>query len=190
MPNWLLELRRQRPEIRVGLTVANSHRVVELLRSGDADLGFVEGSWVPRDLHAAVVGRDRLAVVVAPAHPWARRRQPLTAAELAAEPLLLRESGSGTREVLEAALAAHDGPAVPLSELGATAPLRSAALGGSGPAVLSVLAVAEDVAAGRLVEIGVAADVPLGRILRAVWLRGRELSDPASGLVRVARGRE
>ena len=189
MPKWLLELRQQRPDTRVGLTVANSHQVIELLRSGDADLGFVEGSWIPRDLHAAVVGRDRLAVVVAPAHPWARRRHPLTAADLAAEPLLLRESGSGTREVLEAALAAYDGPAVPLLELGATAPLRSAALSGTGPAVLSALAVAEDVAAGRLVQVTVADDVALGRTLRAVWRRGHELSEPAGGLVRVARGR-
>ena len=97
--------------------------------------------------------------------------------------------GSGTRDVLAAALSAHDGPAVPLIELGATAPLRSAALAGSGPAVLSVLAVAEDVAAGRLIEVPVAEGVALQRTLRAVWLRGRELSDAAGWLVRVARGR-
>jgi DNA-binding transcriptional LysR family regulator len=190
VPKWLLELRRLRPDTRVGLAVANSHQVIELLRGGEADLGFVEGPWVPRDLHSAVVGRDRLVVVVAPAHAWARRRQPLSGSELAAEPLLLRESGSGTRDVLEAALAAYDGPAVPLIELGATAPLRSAALSGSGPAVLSVLAVAEDIAAGRLAEVAVADDVALGRTLRAVWLRGHELSEAAGGLVRVARGRE
>lgn len=191
VPKWLIELRRVRPATRVGLIVENSHQVVTALRAGQAELGFVEGPWVPRDLRSAVVGRDRLAVVVAPSHPWARRREPLRAAELAAEPLLLREPGSGTREVLEAALAAHDGPAVPLIELGATAPLRSAALAGTGPAVLSVLAVAEDVAAGRLVEVPLAEDVcvALRRTLRAVWLRGRELGEAAGALVRVARGR-
>ena len=189
VPKWLQQLRQLRPATRVGLTVANSHQVIATMRQGDADLGFVEGPWVPRDLHSAVVGRDRLAVVVAPAHPWARRRQPLTAAELAAEPLLLREPGSGTREVLETALAAHDGPAVPLLELGATAPLRSAALAGGGAAVLSVLAVAEDIAAGRLIEVEVVPEVALRRTLRAVWPRGRELGDAAGYLVQVARGR-
>ena len=189
VPTWLIELRQLRPATRVGLTVENSHQVIAALRTGQAELGFVEGPWVPRDLHSAVVGRDRLVVVVAPAHAWARRKEPLTAAELAAEPLLLREPGSGTREVLEAALAAHDGPAVPLIELGATAPLRSAALAGSGPAVLSVLAVAEDIAAGRLVEVPLAEDVALRRTLRAVWPRGRELGDAAGWLVQVARGR-
>ena len=90
--------------------------------------------------------------------------------------------------MLEAALAAYDGPAVPLIELGATAPLRSAALAGSGPAVLSVLAVAEDVAAGRLVEVPLAEEIALRRTLRAVWPRGRELGEAAGWLVRVARG--
>ncbi|GAA2047117.1 LysR family transcriptional regulator [Catenulispora yoronensis] len=189
VPKWLIELRQLRPATRVGLTVANSHQVVAALRAAEAELGFVEGPWVPRDLHSVAVGRDRLAVVVAPAHPWARLRRPLTAAQLAAEPLLLRETGSGTRDVLEAALAAHDGLTVPLIELGATAPLRSAALAGSGPAVLSVLAVAEDIAAGRLVEVPVAEEVALRRTLRAVWLRGRELGDAAGWLVRVAQGR-
>ena len=189
VPTWLIELRQLRPAIRVGLTVANSHQVVAAVRAGEVDLGFVEGPWAPRDLRTVAVGRDRLAVVVAPGHPWARLRVPLTAAQLAAEPLLLRETGSGTRDVLQAALAAYDGPAVPLIELGATAPLRSAALVGTGPAVLSVLAVAEDIAAGRLVEVPVSGDVPLKRTLRAVWPRGRELSEAAGWLVRVARGR-
>lgn len=188
VPKWLLEFRQTRPEIRVGLTVANSHQVVELLRTTDTDLGFVEGPWVPRDLHSVVVGRDRLAVVVAPSHPWARRRQPLSGPELADEPLLVRETGSGTRDVLEKALDPHGGLAVPLLELGATAPLKSAALAGTGAAVMSVLAVAEDVAAGRLVEVEVAAELALARTLRAVWPKGRELGTAAGWLVRVARG--
>jgi hypothetical protein len=52
-----------------------------------------------------------------------------------------------------------------------------------------VLAVAEDIAAGRLVEVPLAEDVALRRTLRAVWLRGRELGETAGWLVQVARGR-
>ncbi len=53
-------------------------------------------------------------VVTAPAHSWARRRCPVPAPELAATPLILRERGSGTRQVLDAALRAHGGLADPL----------------------------------------------------------------------------
>jgi DNA-binding transcriptional LysR family regulator len=188
LPGWLVGVRRGHPGLQLGLEVANSSRVVEALRHDEADLGFIEGPWVPEDLRHAPVGEDRLVVVAAPGHPWTRRREPLGGAELAAVPLLLREAGSGTRETLERALRRWDGPAVPLLELGGTVPLRSAAATGTAPAVLSALAAREDLAEGRLVEVPVAAELELTRVLRAVWRPDRPLSAVARRLLRVARG--
>ncbi|MCW2945509.1 MAG: LysR family transcriptional regulator [Actinoallomurus sp.] len=185
VPGWLVALRDVDPSVHVELNVANSTHVIQRLRAGEADLGFIEGRGAPRDLHSRAVARDRLVVVVAPGHPWARKRRPLRPVELAATPLLLREAGSGTRETLEAALAGHGGVAEPALELGATAPLRAAAVSGTAPAVLSALAVADEIAAGRLVEVP--SELSLDRVLRAVWPRGRELPAPAHHLLRVAR---
>ncbi|MFE2376806.1 LysR family transcriptional regulator [Streptomyces sp. NPDC059398] len=189
MPGWLVTLRDSAPDAHVGLTVTNSWGVVEALRRGGCDLGFVEGPRVPEDLHRSAVGRDRLAVVVAPGHTWTHRRSALTGRELSDTPLLLREAGSGTRETLERALRPYDGIAVPVLELGSTAPLRSAAARGLAPAVLSALAVREDVASGRLVEVEIDPSVRLHRILHAVWPKGRELPEPALHLLRVAKQR-
>jgi DNA-binding transcriptional LysR family regulator len=75
---------------------------------------------------------------------------------------------------------------VPLLELGATAPLRSAAAGGAAPAVLSDLAVREDLAAGRLVEIPVDGGLDLERTLRAVWPRDADLPEAAGHLLWIA----
>src|SRR3569833_494557 len=186
MPGWLVTLREVDPDVHVELNVANSTHVIERLRGGEADRGFIEGQGAPRDLHSRAVARDRLVVVVSPGHPWARKRRPLRPVELAATPLLLREAGSGTRETLEAALAAYGGVAEPALELGATAPLRLAATSGTAPAVLSALAVADEIAAGRLVEVP--SELALNRILRAVWPRGRDLPDAALHLLRVTRG--
>ncbi|MFL6051925.1 MAG: LysR substrate-binding domain-containing protein [Actinoallomurus sp.] len=185
VPGWLVALREAAPGVHVELNVANSTHVIERLRAGEADLGFIEGRGAPRDLHSRAVGRDRLAVVVAPGHPWARKRRPLRPVELAATPLLVREAGSGTRETFEAALAPYGGPAEPALELGATAPLRAAAVAGTAPAVVSALAVADEIAAGRLVEVP--SELRLDRVLRAVWPRGRELPETALHLLRVAR---
>jgi DNA-binding transcriptional LysR family regulator len=184
VPGWLVALRELDPGVHVELNVANSTHVIERLRGHEADLGFIEGRGAPRDLHSRAVARDRLVVVVAPCHPWSRKRRPLRPVELARTPLLLREAGSGTRETLEAALSAHGGVAEPALELGATAPLRAAAMSGTAPAVLSALAVADEIAAGRLVEVP--SELPLNRVLRAVWPRGRELCTPALHLLRVA----
>ncbi|NGN69882.1 LysR family transcriptional regulator [Streptomyces sp. A7024] len=187
VPGWFVALREEAPDVHVGLTVTNSWGVIEALRRGACDLGFVEGPYVPDDLHRTAVGKDRLAVVVAPDHPWARRRRPLSGRELADTPLLLRESGSGTRETLEKALRPWDGIAVPVLELGSTGPLRTAAARGLAPAVLSALAVRDDLDRGRLVEVTVEPALRLSRILHAVWLKGRELPESALRLLRAAR---
>jgi DNA-binding transcriptional LysR family regulator len=184
LPRWLSLLRAQEPSVHVGLTVTNSAEVARLvLKATDTDVGFVEGPGVLDGLASRVVGTDELIVVVTPAHPWARRRRPLTAPELAATPLVVREAGSGTRETLDRVLARHD-PVTPQLALGSNAAVKGAAVAGIAPAVLSRHAVEAELTAGTLVPIGVA-DLRLERRLRAVWPKGRRLTGPAAALLQV-----
>lgn len=186
LPGWLIALHGRHPGTAVSLAAGNSVTVAQQIVAGEADLGFVEGVDVPPGLDAVTIGHDRLLVVTAPAHPWARRRTGVSADELAATPLVLREQGSGTRQVLDAALAGHGGPAVPLLELASTTAVKAATLSGAGPAVLSELAVAEELAAGRLREIPLA-DIALTRSLRAVWPAGHRPAGPARDLLALTR---
>ncbi|MDX3282738.1 LysR family transcriptional regulator [Streptomyces scabiei] len=183
LPGWLLALRAARPDTAVSLLAGNSTVVAERLLADEADLGFVEGPTVPAGLDAAVIAHDHLIVVTAPGHPWARRRKPVEAAELAATPLILREKGSGTRQVLEGALGSL---ARPLIELSSTTAVKSSALSGAGPAVLSELALGEELSARRLVPIPVHG-VHLRRSLRAVWPTGHRPTGPARDLLSLTR---
>ncbi|MHC5257008.1 LysR family transcriptional regulator [Streptomyces sp. UC4497] len=183
LPRWLIALRAERPDTAVSLLAGNSTAVAERLLGGEADLGFVEGRTVPAGLDSAVIAHDRLVVVTAPGHPWARRRKPLAAGELAVTPLILREEGSGTRQVLDAALG---GLARPLIELSSTTAVKSAAVSGAGPSVLSELAVGEELGARRLVEIPLEG-AELGRELRAVWPTGHRPVGPARDLLSLTR---
>ncbi|MFF6998266.1 LysR family transcriptional regulator [Streptomyces sp. NPDC008313] len=186
IPSWINELCHAHPGLHVGLRVTNSEHVPELLRADAAAIGFIESPHVPRGLVSRTVATDRLLVVVAPGHAWARRRRPLTAGELAATPLVVREQGSGTRVALERALSrAGAKEARPLLELGSATAVRGAVMAGTGPAVISELAVRTDIADGRLVEVDVEG-VELRRALRAVWLTGRSLHGPAADLLAVA----
>ncbi|MFI8997973.1 LysR family transcriptional regulator [Streptomyces sp. NPDC053542] len=187
LPGWLIALRTQRPDTAVSLFAGNSAVVAERVLSGEADLGFVEGLDIPPGLDGAVIAHDRLVVVAAPTHPWSRRRAPLTGRELASTPLILREHGSGTRQVLDAALAACGPLAPPLLELASTTAVKAAAVSGAGPSVLSELAVGEELAARRLVEVPVPG-IRLGRDLRAVWPAGQRPSGPARELLGLTRG--
>jgi DNA-binding transcriptional LysR family regulator len=183
LPEWLGDFRRLNPDVHIHLQVFNSMQVFERVTDGSCDLGFVEGPSVPEHLNKITVARDRLVVVVHPNHPWARRRRPLTMAELAATPLVVREPGSGTRHTLDLVLQEFERPA-PLLELGSGAAIRTSVLGGVGPAVLSTLAIADDVEAGelRLVEVE---GLDLQRTLRAVWRPPRNLDGPAGELLKL-----
>jgi DNA-binding transcriptional LysR family regulator len=135
---------------------------------------------VPDQLNKIAVAHDRLVLVVHPSHPWARRRRPLTIAQLTATPLLAREPGSGTRRTVDLALQEFERPAS-LLELGSGAAIRTSVLSSVGPAVLSTLAITHDVESGalRVVEVE-------GRDSTAPCVRPpRNLSGPAGEMLKL-----
>jgi DNA-binding transcriptional LysR family regulator len=188
LPGWLASFRMAGPPgsaaPEIVLTAANTETVITHVAAGQADIGFIEGPRQPKSLHSKVVGHDRLVVVVAPGRPWARRRRGISAAELAGTALVSREGGSGTRDTLSAALAAALGPdttqAQPALSLSTTAAVRAAVLAAAAPAVISELAIADDLNAGRLVQIP-APGLDLRRTLRAIWDGGQ---NPPAGVAR------
>ena len=182
IPTWLSRLRSTDPKVRVSLEMGNSEQVIHWVRQARADLGFVEGQAKFGDLQQRVVARDKLVLVVGPTHPWARRRKPVTAEELAVTPLILREIGSGTREVLENAMRRQGLSVESLVELGSTTAIKSGVIDGAGPAVLSRLATCGDVRDQRLVMVPTTG-VNLSRSICAVWLRTKPLTPAAKQLL-------
>jgi DNA-binding transcriptional LysR family regulator len=183
LPSWLTALRAVRPGAAVALSAVNSAEVADAVLGDRADIGFVEGPGIPPGLHAEPIGRDALTLVVAPAHRWARRHAGVPAAELAQTALVSREAGSGTRRFLEEALRAQAGvePVSPAAELSSTTAIKAAVAAGAGPAVLSSLAVAGELATGTLRAVPITG-VDLGRTLMAVWVDGRRLAGAARHL--------
>ena len=184
MPAWLTELRRTSARVRVDLRVLNSTQVLEQVRSGQLQLGFIETPHVPRWVHAGDLREDELVVVVAPHHPWASREEPIGLEELAATPLVVREGGSGTRDAFEE-LVPSAARTAPVQELGSNAAVRVAVSSGAGPAVLSMLVVRSLLETGQLYRVPVQGE-RLRRPLTAVWTGPRRLTGPAAELVAVA----
>jgi molybdate transport repressor ModE-like protein len=189
LPTWLASFRAAAghlggPPPEIVLTAVNTETVIGHVAEGTAVLGFIEGPRQPSGLRSRVIGHDRLAVIVAPGHPWMRRRSGIGAAELACTPLVSREGGSGTRDTLAAALAAALGPGYAQAHaalsVSTTAAVRAAVLAGVAPAVISELAVGDDLATGRLVEVQ-APELDLRRTLRVIWVGG---PNPPAGAAR------
>lgn len=186
LPPWLVRLRQQH-DTAVRLTAANSEQVRAAVTDGSADVGFVEDGVDPGTLASLVVTRDELGLYAAPDDPWATRGDPLPPAELVSRPLTWREKGSGTRRVVDDALALLGLTAIaPAVELTTTSAIRSAIGAGSPPAFLSRRAVQGDVESGRLVEV-LTSDLDLTRDLTALWVgAGRPPAGPVRDLLAIA----
>jgi molybdate transport repressor ModE-like protein len=176
LPGWLSELRSRLPTVTIGLQVINSVKVAELVLAGAADVGFVEGAEVSDGLDSVVVAHDELVLVVGHSHPWGRRRDSVDAEQLSRTAMISREPGSGTRYVLEHELDRLGYPvsADPMMELSSTTAIKAAVEAGIGPAVLSSLALADEVAQHRLIIIPTVG-MDLRRSLRLVLRSGEQL---------------
>jgi len=183
LPTWLQALHRAQPQAQIRLLSGNSADVVQQVRTGLALLGFIERPDIPPDLCSAQIGVDDLAVVVTPEHAWVGRT--IEPRELAATPLLIRERGSGTRATLERWLGSRGLTlSAPAAELGTASALRAAARAGVAPAVLSLRAVEDDLAAGRLTRVATS-EGPIRRAFTAIW-SSPQLEGAAPVLVEIA----
>lgn len=166
VPTWLGALAAAIPEVRVSFHVDNSREVIDSVVRGDATLGFVEVPNLPNTdvpLRSEVLRYDELQIVVPPGHVWEGRAVELT--ELASTPLVERELGSGTRDMLDEALPKRANPSAVFDSNTA---IIHAVGAGVGPAVLSELAVREPARTGK-VTIAPWAQPPIKRPLRAIW---------------------
>ena len=160
LPPVLWRYRQHFPDIVIELAIGNTEQVAGAILAGSAELGLIEGTVENPALRQTELDGDELVLVVAPDHPWAER-PPDGPATLAAGPWVLRESGSGTRQVFEAALAPMGlapGDLKIVLELPSNEAVRSAVLAGAGASVLSHHVVAVAIEAGRLCQV--ALDLP------------------------------
>ena len=104
LPKLLGAYHRQYPGITLHLEIANTQVVQRKLRESALDFGLTEGFAEDPALDMEVFAEDTLTAIVPPGHPLLEEHCRFTAARFCAEPFLLREPGSGTREVVERAL--------------------------------------------------------------------------------------
>jgi DNA-binding transcriptional LysR family regulator len=187
LPVALGEFRRKYPQIDLDLEIANTKQIEALLRENRVDLAFTEG-LAPKDASSAQsIYDDRLVPIAAPDHPI-RKRKRLTAAMVCRDELILREVGSGTRDVIEEVLTRLRLKIKPLMSLGSTEAIKRAVEAGVGLAIVSELAVENEVRAGTLVVLPVAA-LTVARPFRVLRPAAKTDSPAAAAFLEVVRRR-
>jgi len=181
LPERLAQWRASHPECPVRLMIGNTSEVIAAVARLDVDVGFVEGPQTHPDLRLRSWIDDELVIVTAPGHPLAGRVA--SHRQLAAAPWILREPGSGTRQVTDAWLLERVGPLQVEFELGSTEAIKRLAAAGAGLACLSRHAVHDALAHGSLVELRTRLPAMKRRLAIAVR-RDRRLGQATEDFIR------
>lgn len=113
LPEIMAKFRKRYPDIRLTLLSANSHEIEDALDCGRIDLGMTEGRKRQQQFKYTPFMDDELVAIVRPGNPLAGKDE-ISLDELRQSPMVLRELGSGTLDVVQSALKSHG---VSLSDL-------------------------------------------------------------------------
>lgn len=179
LPPVLARLRESHPRLQVQVEVTDSERATAAVLGRDCELALVGRKPGDRRLIATPFAHDEVALFGPQPDPFAPAGK-LSPRELADVPVILREPGSGTRDAV-ARLLPHLGDSNPALRVGSTEAAKRCVTHGLGVAFLSSLAVAAEVAAGRMHRIDVAG-TPVKRTFYAVRHRSVTPSPAAQAL--------
>jgi DNA-binding transcriptional LysR family regulator len=181
LPALIGPFAHRHPGIEVELAVENRDAVVRRLERSDDELAAMMLPPTHLALERWPFLENPLVVVAPLAHPLASRRR-LKLADLAREPRLTREDGSGTRQATDQFLQAKGLDWPPRMALGSNEAIKHAVAAGLGLAVLSRHTLGSDPARDGLVELAVPG-FPIRRMWHFVWRRDRRLSRAAQAFL-------
>jgi DNA-binding transcriptional LysR family regulator len=178
LPPLLGTFHRAHPEIELRLTSANTSTVTDLLLQRELDVALVEGPIESAEIIVTPWRSDELGFFISVDHPLAVREQPVPAAALANDTIVLREVGSGTRDVVRDALTTSGIMPRRTLQVGSNEAIARVVAAGLGVGIMSSAVAADHVALGRLTKLSVER-VTIRRSLTRLSLPNRQPS-PAS----------
>ncbi|MFZ3089021.1 MAG: selenium metabolism-associated LysR family transcriptional regulator [Nitrospirota bacterium] len=181
LPTVIIAFRKKYPKIDVNLVVSNTKGIVEFLNAGRIDIGLVEGEVSKQSLEIERLLDDELVLIMPPDHPWVKRKN-ISVSELLTQPVIMREEGSGTRQMIEKHLINNK---ISLSNLkislvlGSTEAIKTAVEQGMGVSILSRWAVKKEVQFGTI-KVNSFKDIQLMRNFSIIFPKRGSLSNTAT----------
>jgi DNA-binding transcriptional LysR family regulator len=181
IPELLEPLSNQYPGIILNMRTGDSRKMLDCLIAAEIELAVIGSRTNDKGVDFAPLASDQLFLVVGPGHPW-RNHTKISLDELAAQPIVLRETGSGSGEALHKALSAagfDPGRIKIAARLGSNEAVRQTVSAGFCCAFLSQYSIRRELETGELCRIGVAGL----NVTRQFWrasLKGRTLSPAAA----------
>jgi DNA-binding transcriptional LysR family regulator len=178
LPSYLGSFSRMHPAIELRLISANTLAITETLMSRDLDVAIVEGPVKAPELIVKPWQEDELVFIVGADHPLNSTKMSVPIEALTNETIILREPGSGTRDVAWSCLCnAGINPRRTL-EVSDNEAITRVVAAGLGIGIVSAVVAADQIALGRLKKLRVR-EVTISRTLSRLFIPGRQPS-PAS----------
>jgi DNA-binding transcriptional LysR family regulator len=176
-PRLLAQFAKLHPGLEFKLTIHNRAEIIEQLQSYSIDLGIM--GLPPEGLHfeGTPFAPNPLVAVAAPSHPLSLRRG-LKPEDLADQPFVVREPGSGTRSAMDRYFADNEVKVRQVMEADSNETIKQAVMAGIGLGFLSLHTVRPELAAGRIAVLDVFG-LPLRRQWYVVHSRQRRLTPAA-----------
>ncbi len=152
LPHIIAAFKKKVPRVNISLVVSNTKIITERLNAGEIDIALVEGDVSKQRFSVETLLSDELVVIMSPAHHWAERRN-VPAIELTKEPIIMREEGSGTRQIILKHLEEHG---IKLDQLkialvmGSTEAIKGAVEEGLGVSIVSAWAARKNLKQGLI----------------------------------------
>lgn len=152
LPSVIVAFKKNHPKIKINVLVGNTKKILDLLHAAVIDFGFVEGEPTRHKIKVDPFISDEMALIIPTVHPWAKKKF-ISVLEVTKEPFIMREEGSGTRQMIEKYLAGHG---ININDLrislvlGSTEAIKDAVEGGMGVSIMSRWAAKKEVKYGSL----------------------------------------
>ena len=179
LPALLASFQQQiAPGSQLDVLIGNTQDVVDAVQRFEVDIGLIEGTCRGEALEIETWLDDEMVIVAAPGHPLTQHGTPVSHAALREAGWLMREPGSGTRELVDSRIASVVGPLHVALELGHSEAIQRTVAAGYGISCLSRHVVADALRDGRLVEV----NSGLPRIARPLLIVRHRDKHPTHGV--------
>ncbi|MDY7577079.1 LysR family transcriptional regulator [Herbaspirillum sp. RTI4] len=180
VPMLLVLFRKKFPDIEVVLQIHNRESIMNLLTRNEIDLVIMGHTPDTIDCAATVFATNPMGIISAPGHPLSRRRRaPFSI--LHQQDFVVREMGSGTRQLMERLFAEHAIDPRIVMEMPSNETIKQTVMAGMGLSFLSLRTIRHELASGHLVLLDIEG-MPVMRHWHVTHLSSKRLSPAASVL--------
>lgn len=185
LPDIIREFKIQHPDIQVTVAIRNAETVEQYVMDNKVDFALTEGDPTSKLLHRELLLQSRFCLIVPPDHPLVHKES-VKLEDLLPYPLLLREEGSASREMVESLFCSRNYTPTSTWESASTQALVRGVANNLGITIIPSFLAQKDIENGTVVEVPVQ-DLSLYRHLSIIYHKNKYLSQSAQAFLTLCR---